>query len=210
MTWEYTFNNGTYAGHYNKLDTDRAWGSYIYPSDKDFNFMLQVPHPKADTNTEYIGVRMLVDMPKAFHMMAGAHRKSGGAGGNQGLADVPWNPGSMFNQVCAMLQPLPALQIHGYANSTQPDYEIVIATGSAPTSQLALDTYQALHDAGFNIARYWEGESDVLGASGNEQSKLARDNGSPFVHLEMNYDLRTNPSRIDTLISAISPVWNNI
>lgn len=204
MTW-HKLQSNEYELLYNSPNVDSAWGAYIIDKRAERRLILQCPHPVADAHTHNIAIKIWVKTFGTFLMMAGAHRKAGGPGGGQGLADVPWNENSMFNQIYKRIEKAPTLQIHGFADANQPNYEIVLATGSAPTNQFAINLYDAIKNE-FNVARFWAGESSIYGAIGNEQSKIARDNEIPFVHLEMNRSLRNDENRTQKLASIIADV----
>ncbi len=133
-------------------------------------------------------------------MIAGAHRDAANE-----LADVPWNAGSMFNRVAEHFMPLPQLQVHGFANGTAPDYDIVLASGSAQARQLIRAIADALENAGFRVGRVWEG-AGVLTAVGTKQSRLAAAAGTDFVHMEINRTVRLSARLSGELVRVVSDV----
>lgn len=189
----------------NNFGVSEAWGFYLKSGNP--SILIQAPHPVADENTEDIALEIWRRVPGALLMIAGAHRQAGGPGGNQGLADVPWNAGSMFNKVSAHYMPLTQLQVHGFANSTAPDKDIVLASGSAPAKQLLSDLADALEDAGFRVGRVWEGYPELT-AVGNKQSLNAKSANATFLHMELNRTIRLSPTLWGKVVNTVADVLN--
>lgn len=185
-----------------------AWGAVLIDRSQPTRLVIEAPHVTTDTNSEFIALELWRKIPGSMLIIAGAHRKAGGiagTGSSQGLADPPWNEGHMFNKVASHMIPLPQVQIHGFSNDRQPDFDAVIATGSAPTNPTAEAIATAL-EPHMRVARYWNGDSLVYGAAGNNQSIAALNAGSDFTHVEMNYTVRTSRLLIDAVVDGISTV----
>lgn len=184
---------------------ERAWGAYI--RDKaQLRLQLQVPHIKADNSTELMGLDIWRRVPGTLLLLSGTHRTDST---HTNPRDVAWQTGSMFHKVAVAYKSLPQVQIHGYANSSQPDFDVVVATGSAPTNDLA-EAIAATLENDFRVARYWLGESDIYGAAGNKQSLAALASGSDFVHVEMNNTLRTTPALREKAVQLISQAIEDV
>lgn len=194
----------------NEPGSPRAWGAYLMDRSLSTRLIIEAPHPVADQNSEAIALALWQQIPGSLLMIAGAHRQAGGPGGNQGLADVPWNEDSLFNRVARYLMPLPQLQIHGYANAIVPDYDVVVSTGSAPTNSLAIDIANAIEGTGLRVARVWKDDSDVLTSKGNKQSLTALSFGTTFVHVEMNRTVRMSATLTQGVVRAVSSVARSI
>lgn len=190
----------------NEYGTERAWGLYLKNGTP--KLIIQAPHPIYDENSERIALEIWRRTPNSLLIVAGAHRQAGGPGGtgsSQGLADPPWNVGSMFHKVTEHFMPLPQLQVHGFNNSTAPNHDVVLSSGSAPARQPLIRLADAIEATGLRVARVWEG-FDELTAIGNRQSILAKNAGTAFMHMETNRTLRMSQSMTQTLISAVCSV----
>lgn len=191
------YDGKDYALVYNR-PSDRAWGAYLkdkYP----LRLQIQVPHIKADNSTEIIGLELWRRIQGSLLLISGTHRTDST---HTNPRDVAWMTGSMFHKVAGNYL-VPQLQIHGFANASQPDFDFVVSTGSAPTNDFAEAIASALEND-FRVARYWLGDSNIYGAVGNKQSINARDVGLPFTHIEMNNTVRTTPVLRNVLIEHIS------
>lgn len=182
----------------NEYGTSRAWGAYLLDRSRPVTLLIQAPHPVADQYSESIALEMWQKIPGSLLMIAGAHRDAANE-----LADVPWNSGSMFNKVAEALMPLPQLQVHGFANATAPDYDIVLAAGSATAGQLIRDIADAIELGDFRVGRVWEGVN-VLTALGNKQSIIAQNSSTDFIHLEINRTVRDSSALTDQLVEIVS------
>lgn len=194
-----------YALLRNSFGVPEAWGFYLKSGVP--KIVIQSPHPVADENSEHIAFEIWRRVNNSILMIAGAHRQAGGPGGNQGLADVPWNSGSMFNKVALHYIPLPQLQVHGFTNSTAPDKDIVLASGSALPMQLLVNLADALEAEGFRVGRVWEGYPELT-AVGNKQSLGAKAAGSIFMHMEMNRTVRMSPALWGRVVNAVANTLN--
>lgn len=181
---------------------ESAWGAFLRDT-ANLRVQIQVPHIKADNSTEQIGLDIWRRVLGCLLLISGTHRTDTT---HNNPRDVAWATGSMFHKVATNFK-VPQVQIHGFANLNQPDFDIVVATGSAPTNDLAEAVAAALEND-FRVARYWLGESDIYGAVGNKQSIAARDNGLDFVHIEMNNTVRTTPAYRDIVVQKLSQVLN--
>ncbi|NUP44883.1 MAG: hypothetical protein HOY76_49610 [Streptomyces sp.] len=183
---------------------NRGWGRVYVDLSAPTRWSVQVPHPVADEDTERIGVGVLRGTPGGVMVLAGAHRLSGQ--GNE--ADVAHREDSVFDAVCAELvrRHLPGVQVHGFADSSQPGYDVIVSTGKADDAHAeARALARSLTDRGLDVCRAWAHSCSLEGRT-NEQSAVAATAHVPFLHVEFSHSVRTSKRRVARAVAAIGTV----
>ncbi|MET9531189.1 hypothetical protein ABZY02_11550 [Streptomyces sp. NPDC006649] len=162
---------------------------------------VQVPHPVADADSEKLGVGAWRATPGGVLVLAGANRRAG----EGGAADVAHRRDTVFHAVCAELiaHRLPGIQVHGFANSTEPDYDVIVSTGRGDHGRTwGEGLAAALSRQGFDVCRVWVRRCSLEGRT-NVQGRAAADAGLPFLHVEFSRSIRESPARIARAVKAI-------
>ncbi|GIJ46502.1 hypothetical protein Val02_33880 [Virgisporangium aliadipatigenens] len=203
----YTPKHGTdpatgrpYAMYTMPTDAEPAWGTVLIDRTRPVRAVVEVPHPAADLHTEVIGTALHRLLPGSVLLVAGAHRDAAG-----GKGDVAHNDRSMFHILATEFagRGIPQIQLHGFADRNLPEREAVVSTGSGPTSALAEGVAAAFGRAGFNTCRAWAEPCGRLEGTRNEQGIAAAAAGAAFLHVELGYAVRSNPSRRDLVAKAV-------
>ncbi|WP_260728741.1 hypothetical protein [Dactylosporangium roseum] len=178
-----------------------AWGVVLIDRSAPLRFVLEVPHPGFDTNTDKIGVALYHLVPGSVLLVAGAHRAAA-----DGAADVAHNDKSMFNVLATEFAKggLKQIQLHGFADNNLPDAQVVVSTGAGRAIPLARDLANGLQGAGLVVCRAWAAKCGRLEGTTNVQGKAADEIGAQFVHLEMGWAVRGDPQRRDVVVHAIA------
>lgn len=164
--------------------------------------VIEVPHPRADQRTEYLGTELFTALDASALFVAGAHRTAG-----DGAADVAHEPASAFAAVdrAVVGRGTVVLQVHGFDESRHPGYaQIVLSSGESPPGSLLERLDRDLEDAGFDTCVYDGDRCQALGATRNVQAAHARTVGATFIHLELEHDLREPGKQRDTLVAALT------
>ncbi|MFE3737931.1 hypothetical protein [Streptomyces sp. NPDC059134] len=180
----------------------RGWGRVYVALDDPVHYSVQVPHPVADAYSDLLGVGILRSAPGGVLVMAGTHRTAG----EGKAADVAHRRDTVFHAVCAELvaRRLPGIQVHGFADSSAPDHDLVVSTGAGETARpQAVDLARALTDDGFRVCRAWSAKCPLAGRK-NKQGVLAADQDVPFLHVETSRAVRTDPARMGDAIAAMA------
>ncbi|MFI1854735.1 hypothetical protein [Streptomyces sp. NPDC020480] len=183
----------------------RGWGRVYLDLSAPVRWSVQVPHPIADARTEQLGVGVLRGTPGGVLVLAGAHR----AAGTGDAADVAHRRDTVFAAVCAELagRGLPGIQIHGFADDTAPDYDVIASTGRAThhsrTDARALAS--ALRARDFTVCRAWVRSCPLEGRT-NEQGRNAAEEDSPFLHVEFANAVRTDRREAARAVAAVNVV----
>ncbi|MEV7416880.1 hypothetical protein [Streptomyces sp. NPDC089919] len=180
----------------------RGWGRVYVDLSEPVRWSVQVPHPIADENTERLGARVLQGEPGGILVLAGAHRTAGV--GNS--ADVAHRTDSVFHSVIdeLMRRKLPGVQLHGFANESFPEYDVVVSTGAGDRAVSdAKRLSNGLEDADFAVCQAWARKCKLSGTS-NEQGQVAAEERLRFLHIEMNRGIRTNSESLDKVAEAIT------
>ncbi|SEN94403.1 hypothetical protein SAMN05216267_1013112 [Actinacidiphila rubida] len=183
---------------------NRGWGRIYVDLSAPVHWSVQVPHPVADEDSEKLGVGVLRGTPGGVMVLAGAHRRSGE--GN--AADVAHRQDTVFDAVCAELvhRRLPGIQVHGFADSSQPGSDVIVSTGKADDARAeARALAAALTDHGFDVCRSWARDCSLEGRT-NEQSGVAAAFHVPFLHVEFSRSVRSGDRRIARAVLAIDTV----
>ncbi|WP_329134653.1 hypothetical protein OG552_19540 [Streptomyces sp. NBC_01476] len=188
---------------------NRGWGRVYLDLTGPVRWSVQVPHPIADEDSEKLGVGVLRGTPGGVMVLAGAHRRAGQ--GNS--ADVAHRDDTVFDAICAELvrHGLPGVQVHGFADATEPDYDVIVSTGRGDDGlPAARDLATALHGADLDVCRAWV-DSCTLEGRTNEQSGVAATAHVPFLHVEFSRTVRRSDKRTARAVTALSTVtaaWN--
>ena len=179
---------------------ERGWGAVLVDRSTRPRLVVGVPHPVFDIHTEKLGIAIHRQVPGSVLLVAGAHRDAAG-----GRADVAHNARSVFHVLATEFarRKLPQVQVHGFADETFPEAEVIVSTGAAPTSGAARDVASALRRAGLVTCRAWTRPCGQLEGRTNEQGRAAHDLDAPFIHVELNWSLRRDPARRELLAAAI-------
>ncbi|WP_241196854.1 hypothetical protein PXH67_19120 [Streptomyces sp. P8-A8] len=180
----------------------RGWGRVYIDLSATSRWSVQVPHPVADSGSEQLGIGVLRARRGGVLVMAGAHRNAD----KKGRADVAHRRDTVFDAVCDELaaRRFPGLQVHGFADSTEPDYDVIASLGSAdkglPTARRAAT---ALRHEGFAVCRAWARRCALEGR-GNVQGREAEDQGVPFLHMEFSRTVRDDAARVRRASAAMA------
>ncbi len=182
----------------------RGWGRVYLDLDSPARWTVQVPHPVADRNTERLGARLLGRAPGGVLIVAGAHRKAGR--GDE--ADVAHRRDSVFHAVCAELarRGLPGVQLHGMADDSAPDHDVVASTGRGSEGRPeARALAAALRKRGYDVCRAWARSCPLEGRT-NVQGRAAAAHDVSFLHVEFGPRLRERPADATEAVNALTEV----
>lgn len=138
--------------------------------------VVQAPHPVSDQQTEFQATDIMTKEQARILMIAGAHRNTNAqlVDGDR-AADVANFAGSIFQAIHEVIisdTSLVILQPHGFADATEPNYNVILSQGETTSSQQVKDMADGLLHLGF-IVQVYDG-TGVLGATGNAQGKATR------------------------------------
>lgn len=178
----------------------RFWGLFVWNRDAGRTTMIvEAPHPKFDTNTHTEAASLFSKNNSRAFLLATTHRNANAATEADGdrVTDVANYGGvNVFQEVHEVVHVAgtTAVQIHGYANATDP-HDIIISEGqpvpSARTLQLADDL--AASPGAFDVGVYDGTVGTALGATGNVQGQWSRGQTDRFwIHVEQNSDVRSS------------------
>ncbi|MFD5748226.1 hypothetical protein [Streptomyces sp. NPDC127033] len=180
----------------------RGWGRVYVALDDPVRFSVQVPHPVADAYSDRLGVGILRGEPGGVLVIAGTHRKAG----EGRAADVAHRRDTVFHAVCAELvaRRMPGIQVHGFADSSVPEHDLVVSTGAGEAARpQAVTLARALVDDGFRVCRAWSAKCPLAGRT-NKQGVLAAEEDVPFLHIEASRTVRTDPDRLRGAVGAMA------
>ncbi|GHE01519.1 hypothetical protein [Streptomyces alanosinicus] len=184
--------------------TPRGWGRVYLDLDHHPSWSVQVPHPGFDLGTEQLGVRVLRGSPGGILVIAGAHRKAGV--GNS--ADVAHRTDTVFHAICAELarRGMPGIQLHGFAASAAPDYDVIASTGAGTAAQPeGRELADALRGHGFAVCRAWVRSCPLEGRT-NVQGHAADADHVPFLHVEFSPTVRAGGQPAERAAAAIAEI----
>ncbi|MGW5462557.1 hypothetical protein [Streptomyces sp. NPDC003996] len=184
--------------------TPRGWGRVYLDLDHRPSWSVQVPHPGFDLGTEQLGVRVLRGSPGGILVIAGAHRKAGV--GNS--ADVAHRLDTVFHAICAELarRGMPGIQVHGFAASAVPGYDVVASTGAGSVGrQDGRELADALRGHGFRVCRAWARSCPLEGRT-NVQGRVADADHVPFLHVEFSPEVRAGGRPAERAAAAIAEI----
>jgi hypothetical protein len=185
-----------------EMNTDRAWGLFVVaPGTGRPDVLIEVPHPRADRDTEQIGLALFRAVPGSALLIAGAHRRAAG-----GAADVAHRSGSMFAALAddAAQRGSFQLQLHGFADDSMRGKDVVISTGKAHVCARTKRLAESLDDVGLDVCRAWTKKCAALEGKRNVQGNAAARRGLPFLHLELNNTTRMDPKRRSAVVAALA------
>ncbi|MGW3566201.1 hypothetical protein ACWDSL_20400 [Streptomyces sp. NPDC000941] len=185
--------------------TPRGWGRVYIDLSAPARWSVQIPHPVADARTEQLGVGVLRGSPGGVLVLAGAHRDAGVGD----AADVAHRRYTVFAAVCAELaeRGLPGVQIHGFADDSAPDYDVIASTGRATRESRAdaRTLANALRARDFEVCRAWVRSCPLEGRT-NEQGRAAAAQDSTFLHIEFANAIRTDRREAARAVAAVNVV----
>ncbi|UGY91957.1 hypothetical protein [Streptomyces gobiensis] len=183
-------------------EANRGWGRIYIDLSATARWSVQVPHPVADQDSERLGVGVLRGTPGGVLVLAGAHREAGQ--GN--AADVAHRRDTVFHAICDELleRQLPGVQIHGFANESVPEFDVVLSTGKGTKGRdQARELAGALRGEGLEVCRAWARPCELAGST-NVQGRRAAAEKVPFLHIEFNRDVRASKDRSRQVVDAMA------
>lgn len=180
----------------------RGRGGYFVHRRDGADVIVEVPHPIADARTEMLGGLLFERVGARVLLVAGAHRDAG----ESGRADVAHAPDSVFDAVhrVATRGGDVVVQVHGYADHSAPDTDVIVSRGAEPT-ELTDAVSRML--SGFAVC-LWRpsttGPCGDLAGTENLQGRSARAAGAEFVHLEVSREVRDDDERLRALVRAVA------
>ncbi|MFF4215696.1 hypothetical protein [Streptomyces nondiastaticus] len=183
----------------------RGWGRVYADLRGPARWQVQVPHPSADQRTEQLGIGLLRGAPGGVLVLAGAHRAAD-SGAGPDAADVAHRRDSVFAAVADALadRRLPAVQVHGFADSSLPDHDVVVSPGSGeaglPSARRLAAAYRA---QGMRVCEVWERYCGRLEGRTNVEGEYAGEAGVPFVHVEHNRRVRDDDGLVAKAVRAL-------
>jgi hypothetical protein len=189
-----------YALHTSPPD-ERAWGAVLVDLSQPTRVAVEVPHPRTDIGTEWIGLDLFRAVPGSVLLIAGANRR---AAGDQ--ADVAHNENSLYQALSVDLarRGVPQLQLHGFADLNLPDHDIAVSTGAEKPNPLAIRIADGLAESGFDECRAWAQKCGRLEGTTNVQAKAAAASAAPFVHIELSNRIRMDDGKRADLVDALA------
>lgn len=185
-----------------RTDRPRGWGRILIDTTSIVQLGIEVPHPKADLDSESLGVDLFQRVPGSVLVVAGAHRRA--APDKQ--ADMAHTNESVFETVHELLaqRKLPIMQLHGFRNETAPDSDVVVSAGPALHSPYADRISQRLKEAGLSVCQPWVTGCEGLEATTNVQAQWITAHGGDFAHIEVSHDARSTAELSDRVVSALA------
>ncbi|MGK5547790.1 hypothetical protein ACSNOH_24075 [Streptomyces sp. URMC 127] len=183
----------------------RGWGRIYADLRGPARWQVQVPHPSADQHTEQLGIGLLRGAPGGVLVLAGAHRAAD-SGAGPDAADVAHRRDSVFAAVAGALaeRRLPAVQVHGFADSSLPDHDVVVSPGSGetglPSARRLATAYRA---QGLRVCEVWERYCGRLEGRTNVEGEDAEEASVPFLHVEHNRRVRDDAALIAKAVRAL-------
>ncbi|GGX61098.1 hypothetical protein [Streptomyces hiroshimensis] len=186
----------------------RGWGRVYVDLRGPARWQVQVPHPSADQRTEQLGIGLLRGAPGGVLVLAGAHRAAD-SGDGPDAADVAHRRDSVFAAVSDALadRRLPAVQVHGFADSSLPDHDVVVSPGKGeeglPSARRLSAAYRA---QGMRVCEVWERYCGRLEGRTNVEGEYAEQAGVPFLHVEHNRRVRDDDELVAKAVRALVEV----
>jgi hypothetical protein len=167
----------------------RGWGLYVHSPRSRSRLMVEVAHPRADLESEHVGVGIFRRANASDLFVAGAHRYASADGSSD----------AAHTRRAIVLQP------HGFDEGERGARygEIVISSGEAPTG-VVNSLGARLTARGFKTCVYRTHTCEALGGTKNVQGQSARAAGALFIHLELAFRLRERAAVRDRLVSTIA------
>ncbi|GHG46047.1 hypothetical protein [Streptomyces griseocarneus] len=196
-------------------ETTRGWGRVYVDLHGPAHWSVQVPHPSADQRTEQLGIGLLRSSPGGVLILAGAHRAAGagtdGGEGEEGSgpADVAHRSDSVFAAVADALadRRLPAVQVHGFADSSLPDHDVVVSPGKGDAGlPAARRLASGLRKQQLRVCEVWQRYCGRLEGRTNVEGDHADAVGVPFLHVEHSRRLRLSDDLVAKAVRALAEV----
>jgi hypothetical protein len=191
-----------------EADTDRAWGLFVVtPGTGRPDVLIEVPHPRADRDTEQIGLALFRAIPGSALLIAGAHRRAAG-----GAADVAHRTDSLFGALADDMAQRGSfqLQLHGFADDSLRGKDVVISTGKARVGVRSKRLAESFDDIGLDVCRAWTNKCAALEGVRNVQGMAAARRGLAFLHLELNNTTRMDPARRGAVVAALAGALTDV
>ncbi|MBN1408189.1 MAG: T9SS type A sorting domain-containing protein [Calditrichaceae bacterium] len=188
-----------------------GWGTYIFDPAGSDKAVIEIPHPMFDTNTWLVGISAYQALDSKFFLMAGTHRYANGS--NPAPADVAHNTSNIFHLVhCKIASHSDhTVQIHGYSRSTREEYaaypDAIISNGTSSPSAILDSLDEAIEDEGYTCGIFNGVDYAYLGATTNKQGQFSNSNGYSFVHMELEYFIRSSQDEWTNIIDALNNVF---
>lgn len=180
----------------------RGWGRVYLDLGSPVRWSVQIPHPVADRYTERLGAELMTRAPGGVLVIAGAHRKAGR--GDE--ADVAHRRDTVFHAVCDALvrRGLPGVQLHGMADDSAPDHDVVASTGKGREALTeGRDLADALRERGYDVCRAWARDCPLAGRT-NVQGRTATAHDVPFLHVEFGPKIREDRDHAREAVGALA------
>lgn len=189
-----------------EADSERAWGAYLIETSRTPKHVIAAAHPRSDIGSEKLALTLWRETPGALYMIAGSHRRA-----VEKYGDVTRHTDSLFHKVTEYLlrQDLTHLQLHGYANVSSPDEDIIVSSGSADKKTIHQAVVDELRRTNLPVGTNWEGKNDPLRGRINQQGKAAKQLDGTFLHIEMSRETRENAQLAEQAITAIAKGLSN-
>jgi len=187
-----------------------GWGTYIFDPAGFQEVIIEVPHPRWDTNTWRVGFKSYQRVNASYFIMAGTHRYANGS--NPAPADVAHNTQNMFHTVHQKVSPLSthSLQVHGF-NKSNPVYQgypdVVLSNGSSNPTQILDSLSNAITSFRYSVGIFNGTNYVYLGATTNTQGQWSRSQGYSFIHMELEYFIRASQSEWENIVDALDLVF---
>ncbi len=197
-----TATQRTYHEISDNAEPQRGWGRIMIDTSGSSRLGVEVPHPKADQDSESLGVELFRKVPGSVLVVAGAHRRAA----ENRVADMAHTTNSVFEDVHELLvtRRVPVVQLHGFQNETAPDSDVVVSAGPPLNSPSAVRIAQGLESAGLSVCKPWETGCPGLEATTNVQARYSAEQNADFVHVEVSRDIRDSPSARDKVATVLA------
>ena len=182
----------------------RGWGTFILNPKAVTHVAIECPHPLWDTNSEILGIEVYLQIKARWYSLAGTHRYAN----SDTSSDPAHVTQCIFYKAHTTFAPDTAIQIHGFDQSSYVGYpDAVISNGTLyPPGQLykIRDSYVAQGFAAgvFSLSTY--SSLSQLGATTNTEGIWSNSNNKLFIHIEHNYALRNDVTKMNKVIAALS------
>ncbi|GHF25062.1 hypothetical protein GCM10010218_02170 [Streptomyces mashuensis] len=189
-------------------EATRGWGRVYVDLGAPVRWQVQVPHPAADQRSEQLGIGVLRGAPGGVLILAGAYR-SGGPAGDEDAPDVAHRTDSVFAAVAGALADarLPAVQVHGFADSSLPDEDVVVSPGKGDAGLPAARRLSAaLRREELRVCEVWKRYCGRLEGRTNVEGDHADAVGVPFLHVEHARRVRMDDALVARAVRALTRV----
>ncbi len=181
-----------------------GWGTYLFNPDESSEVIIEIPHPYFDTDTWKVGFLAYRFLNSQFLLMSGTHRYANGRSPRP--ADVAHNTQNIFHVVHKEVSPHGnhSLQFHGFSINKHPGYpNVILSNGSSNPPSIIDSIAAAIISQGYTVGIYDGINWAQLGATTNYQGQWSRSQGYSFIHMELQYFIRTTQSDWENIIDAL-------